>query len=230
MTIENFNVALELLRKAETLTEEGDKYRAVTYNNFACIFRRTKKLRSALSYLEKALEIEYNYLHYSDDSVDDCLQVLNPTDIHLNICAILSQMGKHELALQHSMKALILIQDELITKIMAQEVAGERDPNSAQEIKKPEDRLTVLCIAYHNIAVEQEFLKQYQASLNSYAKAAQSAHKYLGADHPMTQNMNEVLNQATKKIANIIQKSMSRQKVGQKGGISTENLETLIRD
>ena len=122
--LENFNVALELLRKAETLTDEGDKYRAVTYNNFACIFRRTKKLRSALSYLEKALEIEYNYLHYSDDSVDNCLQVLNPTDIHLNICAILSQMGKHELALQHSMKALILIQDELITKIMAQEEEG----------------------------------------------------------------------------------------------------------
>jgi len=115
--LENFNVALELLRKAETLTQEGDKYRAVTYNNFACIFRRTRKLRSALSYLEKALEIEYNYLHYSDDSVDDCLQVLNPTDIHLNICAILSQMHKHELALQHAMKALILIQDELITKI-----------------------------------------------------------------------------------------------------------------
>ena len=91
-------MALELLRKAETLTEDGDKYRAVTYNNFACIFRRTKKLRSALSYLEKALEIEYNYLHYSEESVDDCLQVLNPTDIHLNICAILSQMGKHELA------------------------------------------------------------------------------------------------------------------------------------
>ena len=152
--IENFNVALELLRKAESLTDEGDKYRAVTYNNFACIFRRTKKLRSALSYLEKALEIEYNYLHFSDESVDDCLQVLNPTDIHLNICAILSQMGKHELALQHAMKALILIQDELVTKIMAQEAEG-------LEIKKPEDRLTVLCIAYHNIAVEQEFLKQY---------------------------------------------------------------------
>jgi len=59
--------------------------------------------------------------------------------------------------------------------------------------KKPEDRLIVLCIAYHNIAVEQEFLKQYQASLNSYAKAAQSASKYLGEAHPMTQNMNEVL-------------------------------------
>ena len=219
---ENFNVALELLRKAETLTEDGDKYRAVTYNNFACIFRRTKKLRSALSYLEKALEIEYHYLHFSEESVDDCLQVLNPTDIHLNICAILSQMGRHELALQHAMKALILIQDELVTKIMQQETNGE-------EVKKPEDRLTVLCIAYHNIAVEQEFLKQYQASLNSYAKAAQSAQKYLGADHPMTQNMNEVLNQATKKIAGIIQKSMSRQNKGQ-AGMSTENLETLIKE
>jgi tetratricopeptide (TPR) repeat protein len=60
---ENFNVSLELLRKAENLTEDGDRFRAVTYNNFACVFRRTKKLRSALSYLEKALEIEYNYLH-----------------------------------------------------------------------------------------------------------------------------------------------------------------------
>jgi len=65
VVIENFNVALELLRKAEMLTEDGDRYRAVTYNNFACIFRRTKKLRSALTYLEKALEIEYNYLHFS---------------------------------------------------------------------------------------------------------------------------------------------------------------------
>ena len=30
-----------------------------------------------------------------------------------------------------------------------------------QQSRKPEDRLIVLCIAYHNIAVEQEFLKQY---------------------------------------------------------------------
>jgi len=45
------------------------------------------------------------------------------------------------------MKALILIQDELITKIMESEEAGV-------ELNKIDDRLTVLCIAYHNIAVE----------------------------------------------------------------------------
>lgn len=148
-------MSLELLHKAVALTEEGDRYRAVTYNNFACVFRRTKKFRSALSYLEKALEIEYNYLHFSDLTVEDCLQVSNPCDIHLNICAILSQMGKHELALQHAMKALILIQDELVSK------QANENESMGEGQRMPEDRLIVLCIAYHNIAVEQEFLKQY---------------------------------------------------------------------
>jgi hypothetical protein len=71
-------------------------------------------------------------------------------------------MGKHELALQHSMKALILIQDELISKY---NIGGANDlimadsSQGSQPSKKPEDRLIVLCISYHNIAVEQEFLK-----------------------------------------------------------------------
>jgi len=42
--------------------------------------------------------------------------------------------------------------------------------------------------------------------LNSYDKAAKSAQQYLGIEHPMTQNMNEVLNQAKKKIAGVIKK------------------------
>jgi hypothetical protein len=69
--------------------------------------------------------------------------------------------------------------------------------------------------------------------LNSYAKAAQSASKYLGDGHPMTQNMNEVLSQATKKIANIIQKTMAKSsKHGgkqQAGAMAIGDLEALIR-
>jgi len=34
-------------------------------------------------------------------------------------------MGKHELALQHAMKALILIQDELISKVPAADASGQ---------------------------------------------------------------------------------------------------------
>ena len=49
----------------------------------------------------------------SSVTVEQSLVISNPCEIHLNICAILSQMDKHELALHHAMKALILIQDEL---------------------------------------------------------------------------------------------------------------------
>ena len=80
------------------------------------MFRKTKKLRNALTYLEKALELEYMVLNFPEEenmdasvTVEQSLVISNPCEIHLNICAILSQMDKHELALHHAMKALILI-------------------------------------------------------------------------------------------------------------------------
>lgn len=55
---EDFGMVLELLKKAEILTERDDAGRAVTYNNLACYYRRRGKLHSALQYLHKALKIE----------------------------------------------------------------------------------------------------------------------------------------------------------------------------
>tara|TARA_B110000285_G_scaffold210450_1_gene252319 strand:+ start:944 stop:1087 length:144 start_codon:yes stop_codon:yes gene_type:complete len=46
----------------------------------------------------------------------------------------------------------------------------------------------------------------------------------------MTQNMNEVLNQATKKIALVIQKTMNRKDKNGNSGISSENLQSLINE
>lgn len=65
-------------------------------------------------------------------------------------------MDKHDLALQHAMKALILIQDEIVNRM-----ATDGD-------QTPPERLVVLSIAYHNIGVEYEFLKKYQQALNAY--------------------------------------------------------------
>jgi len=45
----------------------------------------------------------------------------------------------------------------------------------------------------------------------------------------MTLNLNEVLNQATKKIAGLIQKSMNKNSIESKIGRATEDLESLIR-
>lgn len=55
---EDFGMVLELLKKAEILTERDEAGRAVTYNNLACYYRRRGKLHAALQYLHKALKIE----------------------------------------------------------------------------------------------------------------------------------------------------------------------------
>lgn len=55
---EDFDMVLELLKKAEILTERDEAGRAVTYNNLACYYRRRGKLHGALQYLHKALKIE----------------------------------------------------------------------------------------------------------------------------------------------------------------------------
>lgn len=36
------------------------------------------------------------------------------SDTHLNLCAVLSQLDRHEDALQHAMLSIILLQDEFL--------------------------------------------------------------------------------------------------------------------
>jgi hypothetical protein len=36
--------------------------------------------------------------------------VQNPADTHINACAVLSQLGRHQTALEHAQQALILLQ------------------------------------------------------------------------------------------------------------------------
>lgn len=100
---EDFSMVLELLKKAEILTEREPAGKAATYNNLACYYRRQGKLHAALTYLQKALKIESKLPN-----------VQNPADTHINACAVLSQLGKHASALEHAQTALILLQEELL--------------------------------------------------------------------------------------------------------------------
>lgn len=68
----------KLLKKAEKLADKDFRVLACTFNNYGCLFRKTKKLRSALTFLLKALEIEYKQLNESEVAVDDQLVTSNP--------------------------------------------------------------------------------------------------------------------------------------------------------
>ncbi|ETV70766.1 hypothetical protein H257_13852 [Aphanomyces astaci] len=161
---ENYGVTLELLKKAEILTENHPQERATTLNNMACYYRRIGKLHGALTCLKRALAIE---LHLN--------KLETTADTHLNLCAVLSTMGKHAEAVEHAQSALILLQDELFS------AGKDLTPLDANK-----DRVSVLCIAYHNLGVEYEYLKQYHACVSSYQSGVGIAEQYLGASHGVT--------------------------------------------
>ena len=98
--IDGFHEAKMLLRKAVTCTKDAAylchrstrlHLRAVTLNNMGCFCKRSGKLDAALEYLQKALRIETK-LGGSE----------NPAGTHLNICAVLSLLRRHEDALRHA--------------------------------------------------------------------------------------------------------------------------------
>jgi len=82
-------------------------------------------------------------------------------------------------ALEHAQSALILLQEELFSGAMS---GTDGNSGVAQKV----DRIAVLAIAYHNIGVEQEFLKRHEQSLHSYRKGVDIAETHLGNDHGIT--------------------------------------------
>jgi len=130
---EDYSAALDLLKRAEIACDKSDEGRAITCNNLACYYRKVGKTRSALSYLQKAQAIE--------DRLDTAH---SPANTHLNMCAVLSQIGKHDSAREEAMLAIILLQDELLLL----EEGGRQD------------KAGLLAIAFHNLAVEMEHLKR----------------------------------------------------------------------
>eukprot|EP00698_Gefionella_okellyi_P001796 TRINITY_DN11641_c0_g1_i1.p1 TRINITY_DN11641_c0_g1~~TRINITY_DN11641_c0_g1_i1.p1 ORF type:complete len:1160 (+),score=184.22 TRINITY_DN11641_c0_g1_i1:499-3480(+) len=108
----------------------------------------------------------------------------NPACTHLNLCAVLSQLNNHEAALNHAICAL---------KLLQREVASDRPVAGAND-------LGTLAIAFHNLAVEQEFLHRLEDAVHSYERACQVAETSLGADHSMTLALKRSLQNARKAL------------------------------
>ena len=161
----------------------------------ACYYRRIGKMRTALNFLQRALTIESRLQRPETQA-----------DTHLNICAVLSQLNKHELALNHAMSAVILLQEMMLRKKLDPQSALEDDLDdapitSSQNKDANKDKVAVLAIAYHNMGVEQEFLRSYPAAILSYKKADNFAEKNLGPDDGITQNLRSVYENAKNEVS-----------------------------
>ncbi len=162
---------------------------AMTFNNMACYYRRIGKMRTALNFLQKALTIEARLQRPEIQA-----------DTHLNICAVLSQLNKHELALNHAMSAVILLQEMQLRKRLDPQAVQEEEEELSTGNENSKDRTAVLAIAYHNMGVEQEFLRSYPAAILSYKKAVNFAEKNLGPEDGITQNLRNVFENAKNEL------------------------------
>lgn len=107
---------------------------------------------------------------------------------------MLSQLNKHELALNHAMSAVILLQEIMLAKKLDPSAFNDDDEEVPSDTLK--DRTAVLAIAYHNMGVEQEFLRSYPAAILSYKKAVNFAEKHLGPEDGITLNLRNVFENA----------------------------------
>lgn len=168
---ENLKGAHDLLKRAEQVSEKSDLDRAITWNNLACYYRRMGKLRTAVTFLERALAIE-EHTGNADSA-----------QTHLNLCATLSQLQRHADALYHAQSALIRIY-EILSPLM---ISGELSslPRHGAAGDERHEQVTVLCIAYHNLAVEHEYLKNFDAAVCTYAEGLRWATRFLSEGHQL---------------------------------------------
>lgn len=82
----------------------------------------------------------------------------------------------------------------------------------------------MVVIALHNIAVQYEYLHQYQSAIHTYQKSYDYSRKNLGAAHAFTQKMEKVLQESTQKIKAIIEKQNKRLSSKVAGGPSQKSV------
>lgn len=86
------------------------------------------------------------------------------------------------------------------------------------------DRTAVLAIAYHNMGVEQEFLRSYPAAILSYKKAVNFAEKNLGPEDGITQNLRNVFENAKVELDTALYKRSGKKGKGKgKKGMTASN-------
>lgn len=180
--------AFEQLKYAEAVLianqQEGahTSLLAVTCNNLGCYYKKVGKFHGALSYLRRALRLE----------VELNTPPVTVAGTHLNVCAILSKLEKHDKAVQHALSALELIEHRL-------------SRSEWEDISQ--DDYALLAVAYHNVGLERDYLHQYEKAASAFQLGHQVAARCLGDNHPLSialgSNCDAVLHKSKKRIKSV---------------------------
>lgn len=114
------------------------------------------------------------------------------------------------------MSAVIILQEALLRKSLDPNDHDEDEDENEVSPEGNKDKTAVLAIAYHNMGVEQEFLRSYPAAILSYKKAVNFAEKNIGPEDPITQNLKNVYENARNELETALMKKTGG--VKKKGG------------
>ena len=184
LRLENFKDSLTLLKKAEEVLNSDEnevipnrlKLMGITLNNLGCYYKKRRQPKVALTFLEKALEVE---LQTDADNI-------NLAGSHLNICAVLSSLSKHKEAFNHANQALILLENV--------------HNNDNYSFDKTVTLITSLVISYFNAGAELEFMSKYSEAIEYYKNGYEISRKELGNKHQLTSNIAKALKIVNSKV------------------------------
>lgn len=114
----------------------------------------------------------------------------------------------------HAHQAIMIVQSTLLINFLPSKDKKKKEENLKQQIameREFKDRIAVLTIAYHNLGVEQEYLKKYHEAVESYRIAADFSEKYLGSTDAITLNLKQIFERAKKEIFRQLDRQKEKQ-------------------
>jgi tetratricopeptide (TPR) repeat protein len=161
LDLKNYQLSLELLERASDITQRSGplqrhnesrlKLRTTTMNNLGCYWKNKREYGRALNFLQKAASLETKIV--SKTATCD-----SPATTHLNICSVLSALGRHAQAHDHACAALQVLNIEM-----------DRAIQGGGDIAEAEKRSIKLRItAFYNKAVEEMWLFQYSRAKQTF--------------------------------------------------------------
>jgi len=151
----NYSQALKLLKHAEMwvikFSNKGCNLlhsKNTIFNTIACIYKRMSDFQNAIFYTEKAVNI-----CESNPSLPQAAMTF------LNASAILSDMGKHKESLERAKQAVNVLIDNSV------------DNKNYYIDPVNYDKYTLLSMAYHNIALQEEIISGPQKAISNYEHA-----------------------------------------------------------
>ena len=199
----NIKLGIQITKKLNKLlpsdkTEQFIQYQCEVLNYITCAYKQAGKLYLAKKYIEKAMDIVQSYTQVSMDK----------SNTFLNMCAVLSALGKHNEAINYAKQALSLAKEEMV------EVTLNKEP---EQIKK---KVAVLAIAYENYAVEAEFLGNVNESVQFYKKAYEFLKKHDPENVEMIEKFKENFFSAKKLLIPKTRPSSAKSTVSEKSAKS----------